>query len=69
MDNMGISGEVLCHIPNSNVFEGFLSECKPFHIYDNDEILMPPLQGLAECQRSDSKFFSFYFYGTQNKKV
>lgn len=68
-DNMGISGEVLCHIPNSNVFVDFLSECKPCHTYDNDEILVPPLQDLAECWGSDSKLLSFYFYGTQNKKA
>jgi hypothetical protein len=69
MDNMDISGEVLCHIPNSNVFAGFLSECKPCHIYDKDEILMPPFQVLAECQRSGSKVQFFYFYGIQNKKA
>jgi hypothetical protein len=69
MDNMDISGEVLCHIPNSNAFAGFLSVCKPCHTYDNDEIQMPPFQVFVKCQGSDSTLFHYYFYGIQNKKM
>jgi hypothetical protein len=39
---MGISGEVLCHTPSSNVFAGFLSDYKPCHIYNNNESLLEP---------------------------
>jgi hypothetical protein len=49
---MDIAGEVLCHIPNSNAFEGFLSENKPCHIYGNNETLMQPFQVFP-----DSKLF------------
>jgi hypothetical protein len=69
MDNMDISGEVLCHIPNSNAFAGFPSGCKPCHIYDNDVIPLPSPQVLAESQAPDSKLLSSYFYGIQDKTV
>jgi hypothetical protein len=46
--NMDISGEVPCHIPNSNAFANFLSENKPCHIYNKNEILMQPFQVLAD---------------------
>jgi hypothetical protein len=48
MGNMDIAGEVLCHIPNSNVFAGFLFENKPCHIYDNNETPVQPFQVLSD---------------------
>jgi hypothetical protein len=64
MGNMDTVGEVLCHIPNSNVSANFLSENKPCHIYGNDEILKQPFQFFP-----DSKRFLLYFYEIHDKKM
>jgi hypothetical protein len=52
MGNMDIAGEVLCHIPNSNAFAGFLSENKLCHIYGSNETLMQPLQVFPDSRLS-----------------